>query len=154
LARKSRPLAQVEALGPTSAATAIICQIALTVSNGLWFFARPAFRLLSSHFFVFPFRAKQSAERTFLSKTFPDISHCHGCGPDSCLLPFPPAFHPGLLPGKNLPEHTAGQNLRLGRECFRNRFLAVNANRGVVLFIDNALHAAIAAVGLKNTSGK
>ena len=44
-------------------------------------------------------------------------------------------------------EHTASQNLRLGRECFRNRFIAVNANRGVVLFIDNALHAAIAAVG-------
>jgi len=65
-------------------------------------------------FFCFPFRAKQSAERTFLSKTFPDISHCHGCGPDSCLLRFPPAFHPGLLSGKNLPEHTAGQNLVVG----------------------------------------
>lgn len=50
----------------------------------------------------------------------------------------------------NLPEHTASEHLRLGGKCFRNGLIAVNANRAVVLFIDDALHAAIAAaVGLQ-----
>lgn len=47
-----------------------------------------------------------------------------------------------------LPKDTACQDLSLSWKSFRNGFFAVNANRGVVLFIDNTLDAAIAAIDL------
>lgn len=77
------------------------------VPRTLCFLLSQSAKFVVSVFFFFRllrrFSAKQSRERTLLSKTFPDILHCHGCGADNCLLPFAQLFAQ-TFPGKTYPS--------------------------------------------------